>query len=317
MNYVCSSACAHCAYRSGPYRDKSFIAPAQAAANCRVVRRLGCRSLHIGGGEPFLDRQGLLTVLEVMARENVAVNYIETNSSWYRDHGRAVDLFREIRKRGCDTLLISIDPFHKQFIPFRKVKGAMAAGREAGIQIFPWQMEYFDEIDAFDDSRTHTLDEYEQRYGTDYVRRLAERYSPILSGRALDSLLPHLPGRPLEEILRAGSDFGRLLTATGHFHVDLYGFYLPPGLPGIAIQVADLGAPLPADRYPFVTRLCDGGLPAVLEMARDHYGFAPAPSCRHPRELLHNIAAHLVRHAPADFPDLQPREYYATDTDPA
>ena len=163
VNYVCSSACAHCAYRSGPRRDKAFIAPAQVAANGRAVRRLGCRSLHVGGGEPFLNPDGLLAALDAMAREGVAVEYVETNSSWYREHGRAVDLLREVRKRGCDTLLISIDPFHNQFIPFARVKGAMAACREAGLQVFPWQMEYFAEVDAFDDSVTHGLDEYAER----------------------------------------------------------------------------------------------------------------------------------------------------------
>jgi hypothetical protein len=312
VNYVCSSACAHCAYRSSPRRDKSIITPEQTAINCRAVRRLGCRSLHIGGGEPFLKPQDLLAALGVMTAEGVGIEYIETNSSWYSDHEKAVQLLGEIRKRGCDTLLISIDPFHNEFIPFAKVKGVMAACRDAGIQVFPWQREYWDEIDAFDDACTHTLDEYAARYGADYVQRLAERYGPTLSGRALDFLLDRFPERPLDEIVRAGQDFGPLLAATGHFHVDLYGFYLPPGLPGIGIRVEDLGTPLSPEQYPFVTRLHAGGLAGVLKMVREDYGFEPASAYRHPRELLDRIAAHVVQQAPNDFPDLQPREYYGS-----
>ena len=147
-NYICSSACAHCVYRSSPRRQRGYIDADTAAAVFRAVGALGCRSMHIGGGEPFLDLDGLRQVLMAARTEGMGIDYIETNSSWFRDEDAAVALLRDLRRLDCDTLLVSIDPFHNAHIPFRKVKGVMRACRRAGMGIFPWMMEFYDEVDA-------------------------------------------------------------------------------------------------------------------------------------------------------------------------
>ncbi len=313
VNYVCSSACAHCSYRSSPKRDRAYITYAQALDNCRTVRRLGCRSVHIGGGEPFLDRDGLFQALAAARDAGVGIDYIETNSSWYRDHAHATALLRDVRRAGCDTLLISIDPFHNAHIPFNKVKGAMAACRDAGVGIFPWRMEFFDEVNEFEDTTTHSLDEYVTRYGDAYLPGLGQRYGPSLSGRAVSTFAPFMEPEPLTSILAQGRRMGRGLTETGHFHVDLYGNYLPTGFPGFTVAIEDLGGTLPADRYPAATTLYRNGLEGLLDLARSQYGFTPRDTYRHPRELLDTVAGHLVRTAPKAFPDLGPTEYYTID----
>ncbi|MBT3381422.1 MAG: radical SAM protein [Lentisphaerae bacterium] len=312
-NYACSSACAHCSYRSHPKRDKAYTTHDRAAANCRKVRQLGCRSMHIGGGEPFLNRTGLLDALEAAREEGMAIEYIETNSSWYRDHESAVALLQEVKQRGCTTLLISIDPYHNAYIPFAKVKGVMAACRTAGISIFPWLMEFYEEINALDDSKTHSLKEYADRYGEDYVATLGQRYSPSMSGRAITTYAPFMPAKPLREVLEQGRTMGQgLLTQTGHFHVDLYGSYLPPGFPGFSLAIEDLGDDLDMSRYPAFAALHDGGLPGFYDLARTRHGFEAGETYHHPRELLDIIARHLVTCAPEAFPDLRPLEYYTS-----
>ena len=316
-NYVCSSACAHCSYRSSPKRDKAYITADQAAENFGACRRLGCRSMHIGGGEPLLRPDALKEVLRAARQEGVGIDYVETNSSWFRDQDSAVALLRELQELGCGTLLISIDPFHNSYIPFAKVKGVMAACRAAGISIFPWLMEFFDEINALDDSRTHSLQEYAERYGDDYVAALGQRYSPSMSGRAITTYAPLMTEKPLPEVLSQGRAIGQgLLTQTGHFHVDLYGNYLPPRFPGFSLAVEDLCEPLQRKHCPAIMALYEGGLPGLYELARTSYAFKAAETYRHPHELLDVIATHLVATAPDDFPDLRPTEYYTADCPP-
>ena len=64
-NYFCTSTCRHCLYNCGPHWEKKYIDRHVAKENLRIVRSLGCRSVHIGGGEPLLRPDHLANVLEV------------------------------------------------------------------------------------------------------------------------------------------------------------------------------------------------------------------------------------------------------------
>ena len=138
-----------------------------------------------------------------------------------------------------------------------------------------------------------------------------------MSGRAITTSAPFMTEKPLEAVLQQGRTMGQgLLTRTGHFHVDLYGGYLPPGFPGLSFAVEDLGEELATERYPAIVALYEGGLPGLYELARTSYAFKAAETYRHPHELLDVIATHLVTTAPDDFPDLRPLEYYTIDCPP-
>ena len=311
-NYGCSSACAHCVYRSSPRRERAYITAAQAEANLRAVRRLGCRSLHIGGGEPFLGPAGLQEVLRVARAERMDIDYIETNASWFRGEEQAVALLRQLQALGCHTLLISIDPFHNAFIPFRQVKGLMTACQEAGTSVFPWRMEFFDEINRFDDRSAHSLDEYEVAYGPGYLDSLERRYGVNLGGRALATFSGSHPRLPLAQILEEGRRPCAVLANGSHFHTDLHGDFIPTKCPGLAVAIADLGAPLAPDLYPSLVRLYEAGPTALYEEAVAH-GFAARPAYAFPCELCDHVRTFLATGAPELYPDLRPREFYTVD----
>jgi hypothetical protein len=311
-NYVCSSACAHCSYRSSPKRDKAYITPETAAANCRACRELGCRSMHIGGGEPLLKPDGLKDVLRAARQEGMAIEYVETNSSWYRDQDSAVVLLRELRQLGCDTLLISIDPFHNEFIPFAKVKGVLQACRRAGMGIFPWVMEFYDEINRLDDQTVHSLAEYEAAYGPNYLADVQARYWLSMCGRAVDTFGPLARRQTLEQVLASGSGGCSRLLSTGHFHIDLYGNYVPPGCVGLAIRREDLGKPLARDSYPVFLTLLEQGVNGLYEMARE-LGYAPGREFAGECDLCADLREFLVNQDADRFPELAPVEFYTID----
>jgi len=54
-----------------------------------ILKSLGCDSVHIGGGEPLLTPDKILGVLDAARRNNVSIEYVETNASWYRDEATA------------------------------------------------------------------------------------------------------------------------------------------------------------------------------------------------------------------------------------
>ncbi len=45
------------------------------------------------------------------------IEYVETNSSWFKDEHSAVALLRKLMEYGLRTLLISMSPFHNEY-PF-------------------------------------------------------------------------------------------------------------------------------------------------------------------------------------------------------
>ncbi|MBT8370325.1 MAG: radical SAM protein, partial [Deltaproteobacteria bacterium] len=83
-NYFCTSSCKHCLYNCSPQWEKRYIDRQTAEKNLQTVRSLGCRSVHIGGGEPLLRPDSLGDVLETAAEQGVSVEYVETNSSWFK-----------------------------------------------------------------------------------------------------------------------------------------------------------------------------------------------------------------------------------------
>ena len=309
-NYYCSSRCAHCLYACSTSWEKKYITAETTEANLIKIKSLGCHSIHIGGGEPFLNLGGLVRVLEIAQQVGMAIEYVETNSSWFMDVDSAVEILAQLQKKGVSTLLISISPFHNEYIPFFKVKGVMAACRKIGMGIFPWINDFYDEIDAFDDRRAHKLREYIERYGEHYVKRAAYRYYLAIRGRALSLLRPYQPARPLADILNASSAGCHELSDVSHFHLDPYGNYIPGLCAGLSIHRDDLGHPLKTEDYPFLTALYSQGIKALLRMTKEEYGFMPKEYYLSKCDVCQDIRRFLVLAKMVDSPDLQPREFY-------
>ena len=82
-NYFCTSSCGHCLYFCSPKWKKDYIEKGMLVQIIEKIRSLGCCSIHIGGGEPFLDLSGLKMVVETCKSTNMGIEYVETNSSWY------------------------------------------------------------------------------------------------------------------------------------------------------------------------------------------------------------------------------------------
>lgn len=306
--YLCSSKCDHCAYYSSPNWPHDFITREMSADILTIIRKLGCYSIHIGGGEPFLNFESLCTFLEEAQKKRVAIEYIETNSSWFTDDKKADAMLKRLWGLGVDTLLLSISPYHNEYIPFEKVRSVAAACERAGIGVFPWQPEFITEISRMGDDKHHSRAEYEKAYGKKYWSEVARRYGVGMNGRALRTYAPDMRSRPLEEILKSSTPCRRI-TSAHHFHIDLYGNYL--SCSGLTVDMHDLGTPLKEEDYPVITRLYSGGVRELYEYAVREAGFVPKDSYVTPCQLCYEIRKYLVNVKKYDKKDLQPASYYA------
>jgi hypothetical protein len=309
-NYYCTSRCGHCLYACSPGWEKRYIDAATARENFRKIKELGCPAVHVGGGEPFLNPEGLKTVLRVAREEGVQVEYVETNSSWFTGPEAAADLLTDLRNLGLDTLLISISPFHNEYIPFSKVKGVIAACRGAGMTAFPWINDFYREVEALGDREPHRLSEYAARYGAEYLRRLPSRYWIHFGGRALMTFGEVLETRDCAALLAQNPRGCTELLDVRHFHLDLFGHYIPGLCSGLAIRRDDLGAPLDPERHPFLTTLFNGGIQGLLELAGRGHGFRAAARYLSKCHLCLDIRRFLVLERQLTYPELQPRAFY-------
>lgn len=309
--YRCTARCAHCLYAASPAREKAYLDQETLAALIKTLHRMGCPSVHIGGGEPLLDPPGLLRTVEGLAAGGIGIEYVETNCAWYRDYTSTVSLFRELRSAGLDTLLISISPFHNASIPFAKTKGVLAACRAVGMQAFPWIAGFVRDLEAFDEDRPHSLPEYAERFGPDYLRSIPSRMWVHMGGRAADTFAQVLPNRCAEDIVRVQGGPCRELADTSHFHLDYDGNYIPGLCAGLAIRHTDLGRPLAPQTYPLVTLLSTRGVGGLLQLAREAHGFVPRPGYVHKCHLCQDIRRHLVERNGNTYPELAPLAFYA------
>jgi len=310
-NYQCSSRCGHCLYRCGPRWPADYIEDTTARSNMETMLELGCSSIHIGGGESLLKPDRLCNVLDIAADTGMKVEYVETNSSWVKSSDIACGILEKMMKSGLSTLLISISPFHNEYIPFTKVKTLMAACRKTGMAVFPWIPEFINEIECFDDKKTHERVEYEERFGEDYWDDLPNRYWISMGGRALETF-GKAGARSTVHMLMSRSRSGcRELGQTDHFHIDLYGNFIPGLCTGLSIACGDLGRELLPEEYPVVTTLYNEGIGGLLHLAMEQYGFEAAkPSYRVKCELCHEIRKYLVLECKLDTKELQPGGHY-------
>jgi len=274
-----------------------------------ILKKLGCHAVHIGGGEPLLQPERIIPVLESAARHRISIDYIETNASWFKDESSAMTVLKELMKHGVYQLLISIDPYHNEYIPFYKVKGLMKACSKAGMDVFPWLMDFWDDLNALDDRKRHSLEEYAQLFGEDYLWRLPKRYGLSLKGRAFKTYKPMMRMEAFDKIVKASAPCN-LLSGMYHFHVDLYGNFIPQSCPGFSIKLSELLDGADPNKYPIFHRLESIGIKGLTEFAVKEYGYTPKPEYAGECDLCYDIRSYLVLEKGLDLPDLQPAGHY-------
>ncbi|MCD4665823.1 MAG: radical SAM protein [Bacteroidales bacterium] len=308
-NYFCTSKCRHCLYACSPKWGKKYISTERARMNFRIVKSFGCNSVHIGGGEPMLRPMELIRILKIAQQEGVRIDYVETNSSWFNNEETAIEQLTKLKNAGLNILLVSISPFHNEHIPFIKTKGVVSACNKVGINIFPWIQEFYPEVDSFNDRLPHSPEEYKIKFGNNYFKNIPNRYWMHFGGRAIETYKDFLPLKPLERILNSASGCSEL-TDTSHFHIDLFGNYIPGLCSGFAISVEDIGEPLDPKKYPVLNILYFKGIKGFMEYAILHFDFQAEKLYLNKCHLCLYIRKYLALEKKEHFDEFQPKEYY-------
>ncbi len=129
---TCNFRCRHCCNESDARKVASLdvdeiLRCVDQTAGCAGIREIG-----ISGGEPFLFRATLSTVIRYAAERGLPAQ-VTTNAFWARSEQRAHDILASLREDGLRGLNISTSRFHLDFIRTERLVFAAQAAVDLGL----------------------------------------------------------------------------------------------------------------------------------------------------------------------------------------
>lgn len=308
LGYRCSSRCRHCLYACGPHRRDGGPPAGQGPEPLLelLAERAPRASFHIGGGEPFLDLELLQQVIEGMHQRGLRLEYVETNASWVKNARQAGEVLQRLRGAGLACVLVSLSPFHAEFIPLQRTLALIeAANHTLPGGAFVWIQGFIEDLRDHPPHQRLDLDRHLAARGASYARQLAARYSLVPAGRAGRYLHHQGQRRPWHEAAASGDCLSRL-TSTSHFHVDLQKAYVPGLCAGITLPLSHVPGPIDLGRYPLLSALVRGGVAELVELAAAE-GFKPHPDYASACDLCTHVRCFLY---PQGHAELGPPGFY-------
>jgi hypothetical protein len=328
LSYRCSAACRHCMYACSPRWPEDWISPVVLSATLRALAgRIQpspggsdsislSHGLHFTGGEPFLRFEGLCEAVEIAAGLGIPSLFAETNCFWATDDGQTREKLLALRARGLAGLLISVNPFFLEFVPFERTERAVRIGSEVfGPNLVVYQLQFYRSFQRLGIRGKMPFEEFLALPGG---RRFAAVTEFFLNGRspfslAAFELFPRYPARALlAEPCRPP------FLRDWHNHFDNYGNFVPGFCGGLSLgDCRELGTLLEQgvelEGRPVLARIISGDFAGLLGLARAH-GYRESDTGYLSKcHLCAEIRRHLVREQAAGrgaFPELVPLPFY-------
>ncbi len=313
LGYQCNQSCRHCNYRSRPgageWIDESLLDKVLDA----LTRERRLIDVHFAGGEATLNRGLLLKAIETAVKKKIRLSYLETNGFYAETAEKAKAVLEPLKQAGLPAILLSVSPYHNEFIPLQNTLNCLEAGIEVFGEdgVFPWLGHFIPMIGKMDPSVPHSLEEFLA------ANSLAPGDPALLGlfpltpgGRAPEDLAEFFPPRSADSF--RGWHCLEILQDVSHFHIDPYGNLFTGHCPGIvAGRLPDLHEVKTTEKHPVYTALCLGGPHALMEHASRECGFEPDPrGYGSPCHLCLQVRKALTRHNPANWPELHPPVFY-------
>ena len=307
VSYKCNAACRHCMFACSPERSSDYLSPETAERICVLLRGKGIRSLHISGGEPFLDFDKMVDVIKVIRKTGISIEYVETNAFWAEDERRVKEYLRILEQAGADRLLISLDPFHAEYVPIGLPLRLVEICENVNFKYILWKREFKTMLADVNQNKIHSRIELEQLISPQYILETAKMYGLDKAGRAFNILNEYTTLKPVNEIV-AKSHSCRNLLKVGALHVDLYERYLVTGCPDISLPLIEAIEGIPKGRYSVFEALSSNGAAGLLKYAQG-LGFEPDTEYSSSCALCFNIRLWLSENH--NCPELDPVHHKA------
>ncbi|MDI6847101.1 MAG: radical SAM protein [Candidatus Bathyarchaeia archaeon] len=181
----CDSQCIHCQADASPLRNDvmevkdahNYLAEATAVSKIE--------SFMVFGGEPMLYPKRVIAAIKKAHQLRIPKIEMITNGVWGRNKENAKKLAVKLKTAGLNTINISVDVFHLQYIPLEYPRNVALASLKAGIEKIAWNVAVIESINATNeyDKKTAQILETLQPMGLD-----VGTVKIVPAGRAIQNL---------------------------------------------------------------------------------------------------------------------------------
>ncbi|MFO7929465.1 MAG: 4Fe-4S cluster-binding domain-containing protein [Candidatus Humimicrobiaceae bacterium] len=137
LTYKCNISCKDCIYACSPKWKSDWIeiegtntvfsqlAPILNKSAPPYLNQISfSHGLHFTGGEPFLNFDLLLKLTGLARDKNIPLPFVETNCFWATSDDKTEEKLTQLKKAGLKGILVSINPFNIEYIPFERIERA-------------------------------------------------------------------------------------------------------------------------------------------------------------------------------------------------
>ena len=132
---ACTGRCKHCSegdHTSGGEHIEPRIA---ADAVRRIAAKYDIQTVMTFGGEPLLYPDAVCAIMTAARELAIPKRQIITNGYFSKDPARIRKMAERLAESGVNDLLLSVDAFHQETIPWDTVKLFAAEARRAGLPL--------------------------------------------------------------------------------------------------------------------------------------------------------------------------------------
>ena len=319
LSYICPIECKHCMYACSPKWPKDWaslnfikkildffkndILPAPEGSN-----RIGINyGLHFTGGEPFLNYKLLLDSIKIAKKLDIPSVFVETNCFWCKNDEITFEKFDTLKSEGLDGILISVNPFILEKIPFEYTQRAIKIAKNIfNNNLLVYQDIYYRIFKKLNISGTIPFNNY---LNIAYNSLLYAELIPM--GRLvykLDFLYKKYPHTYFfkETCLNE-------LKRSWHVHFDNYGNYMAGYCGGITLgnlnNIDNIFNGIDLDDKPILKALTNN-LESLFNFATENYNYKPLDSGYISKcHLCVDIRKKIVQET-SEFKELNPIEFY-------
>lgn len=325
LTYKCSAECRHCIYACSQKWSADWISPedlekilqqlsGKIISNVHGPRTTGLSyGLHFTGGEPFLNFELLCLAMEIADKLRIPSTFVETNCFWAVDDASAKDRLKTLKRKGLRGIMISVNPFYLEYVPFERTERAIRISLEIfGRNVMVYQLEYYR---RFKELGLKDKVPFEEYLGLERKEDFLKYVEFFVTGRApyrLREVLGDIhPLRPAEHFF--GEECVTPFLRGWHNHFDNYGNYIPGFCGGISLgdcREMDmlLRDGIDTEQYPVIAFLAHDDTQGLYYFAKD-LGYAEPPEGYVSKcHLCMDIRRHLA--SKGDFNELRPGEFY-------
>jgi hypothetical protein len=323
LSYKCNAECKHCMYACSPkwkgdwmkekdlyhllYQLSPWIAPSMQGGEYIGINA----GIHFTGGEPFLNFDLLSEGVRMSKELNIPSVFAETNSYWAVSEEETREKLGTLKNHGLDGILISVNPFFLEHVPFERTKRAAAIAREFfGKNAIVYQPEFFYQFLEMNIKGNLSFGEYLAKVSSDGLTSQVEFFN---TGRAPYQIEKYgLYQRHPASVVASDTCMPPFIRSW-HNHFDNYGNLQPGYCGGISLGswkeldcLTEEGIDL--DNKPILKYLIEDDFEGLLEYARERGYQERKKGYLSKCHLCMDIRKYLVKQD--DYEELQPKQFY-------